>query len=61
MKHIVIIGGNPYVVLAETNYEKDGVERFVDFDHAKDKEIIVAEFDKSKIEGIIFEDNNLED
>ena len=58
MKYTVIVGGNPYTVDAEVDYENNGVHRFVDFNHEANVEVLVAEFGSSKIDGIILEDNN---
>ena len=60
MKYVVICGGNPYDVIATHMAEFAGVVKF--FDMSLDqKRTEVAEFNASKIDGIIFEDNNLED
>jgi len=65
MKYTVIVGGNPYTVVADAmERQSDGVVRFWDR-LSEDAHIggieSVAEFNASKVDGIIFEDNNLED
>ena len=56
MKYTVIVGGNPYTVVAE-GWDKsaDGVVKFWDDNPHR----VVAEFTDSKIDGIIMEDNNV--
>ena len=63
MKYTVIVGGNPYVVVADWMTQADGRVLFGD-NICDDNGVVaedVAEFKQDKIDGIIFEDNNLED
>ena len=58
MKYTVIVGGNPYVVLAERMWKPMiGVCWFVDGDIEGDYTTI-AEFKDDKIDGVIMGDGN---
>jgi len=58
MKYTVIIGGNPYTVVADHMHTEDGTVTFFD-EEAETRLDWVAEFKQSSIDGIVAEDNNV--
>ena len=60
MKYTVIVGGNPYTVVAdkcETEH-RIGLVQFFDLNDQSLESTKVAEFNTAKVDGIIWEDNN---
>jgi len=56
MKYTVIVGGNPYTVVAD-KYERERVSDVVRF--TDDNGALVAEFKATRIQGVILQDNNV--
>jgi len=54
MKYTVIVGGNPYVVLADEWDQRFETIRF--YDKKGDETTLVAEFNPKRVEGVIIED-----
>jgi hypothetical protein len=64
MKYRVVVSGSPYTIVADRMDRDDGRLSFFDEVDCGDIDPDykpVAEFNLSKVDGIIWEDNNLED